>query len=172
MITLYNVVSLDGYIARKDGSEHFIPDGLWSSTLEVLRGFPVLVMGRNTYETIGSYGKELLEPFEKLVLKRVVVSRNKSFKVKSGYTLVHTPEEGLMFNSNVLVSAGTTLNNYLLEKNLIDRVILHEIPVAIGEGIPVFDSYYKSLLVLQSESDIGLAKELKYKVNSKLRTTV
>ena len=50
MVTLYNVVSSDGYIAREDGSEDFIPDELWPLTLEVFKKFDVLVMGRKPYE--------------------------------------------------------------------------------------------------------------------------
>lgn len=165
MVTLYNVVSSDGYIARKDGSEDFIPDELWPVTLELFKKFDALVMGRKTYEVLQSYGKEFLEPLENLTLKKIVVSQSRDLKVKSGYVIVHTPEEGIALNSKMLVSTGTTLNEYLLEKKLVDEVILHQVPVAIGDGIPVFNSRYRSALVLQSESELGQVKEIKYRLS-------
>ena len=44
MVTIYNVISSDGFIVRKDGSESFIPDELWPLTLEIFKKFDVLVM--------------------------------------------------------------------------------------------------------------------------------
>lgn len=76
MVTLYNVVSSDGYIARKDGSEDFISDELWPVTLKLFKKFDALVMGRKTYEVLQSYGKEFLEPLENLTLKKIVVSQS------------------------------------------------------------------------------------------------
>ena len=163
MVTLYNVVSSDGYIAREDGSEDFIPDELWPLPLEVFKKFDVLVMGRKTYEALQSYDKELLEPLEDLALKKVVISRNKNLQVASGYTVVETPEDAMTLGSKILVSSGPTLNNYLLDKELVNEVLLHEVPIAIHEGIPVFDSRHRASLSLESESDAGLAKELKYR---------
>ena len=164
MVTLYNVVSSDWYIARKDGSEDFIPDELWPVTLDVFKKFDVLVMGRKTYETLQSYEKDLLEPFERLAIKKIVISRNSNLKIKSGYTVARTPEDAIAHGSNILVSTGPILNNYLLEKKLVDKVIFHQIPIVISEGIPVFDQHHHSALVLQSEAELRSVKEIKYQV--------
>lgn len=164
MVTLYNVISSDGYIARKDGSEEFIPDELWSNTLELFERYDVLVMGRKTYDAMQKYDKKLLEPFEKLSIKKVIVTNDKDFQPKSGYIVSHSPEDALRMNANTLVSSGPTLNNYFFEKKLIDKVVLHQIPASIGEGIRPFAADIQKSLVLLSETPIGKAKELTYRV--------
>lgn len=142
MVTLYNVVSRDGFIARKDGSEDFIPDELWPATLEFFKTYDVLVMGRKTYDALHAYPPELLESFEKLPLKKVVVTRNKDDfhpDPRFGYVVLHSATEVPLMGANVLVSSGPTLNDFLLEKGLVNKVILHQLPDEIGEGIRPFD---------------------------------
>ena len=138
MVTLYNVISKDGFIARKDGSEDFIPNDLWSKTLEVYKKYNTLVMGRKTYDVLQSYTPELLEPFEQLSIRKIVVSEDESFQPKPGYEVVHSLEDAI-HESNTLVSSGPTVNTYLLKKGLIKEVLLHVIPVNIDEGIPQFE---------------------------------
>ena len=167
MVTLYNVISADGYIARKDGSEDFIPDELWPITLDIFKKFDVLVMGGKTYQVLQSYDKKSLELFEKLGIKKVVVTRDKNFQPKSGYVVVHTPEDALRMSTNTLVSSGPTLNNYLLEKKLVDTIIFHQLPILIKDGILPFDSEIKKSLILLSETQLGQAKELVYQYSNK-----
>lgn len=135
MITLYNVVSADGYIARKDGSEDFIPDSYWPYTLGVLKQYDCIVIGRKTYDTIQQYEKELRDSFDALPIRKIVITTRQDFSPKQGYEVAHTPEEIVQTNLNTVVTSGPTLNQYLLDKNLVDKIIYHEVPVAIGEGI-------------------------------------
>lgn len=165
MVTLYNVISKDGYIATKDGSEHFIPDELWSTTLELIGKYDALVMGRKTYEAIQQYPPELLEPFEKLPIKKVVVTTHKDFHPRSGYIVAHSPQDALAFGKNALVSSGPTLNNVLLKNNLVNKAIFHKIPVRIGEGIRPFDVGFEKTLILESEVELDkTVKELTYRI--------
>lgn len=165
MLTLYNVISEDGFIARPDGSEHFIPDALWPITLGIFWQYEVLVMGRKTYDAMQKYPRELLEPFEALPMKRVVVSHDGNFHPKSGYVAARSPEEALALGSNVLVSSGPTLNTFLLRNDLVDMVILHKVPIAIGEGIRPFPVETNRILALVSEVPLeGGVKEMRYKV--------
>lgn len=139
MITLYNVISEDGFIARKDGGEDFITDELWPRTLRFFREFDALVMGRKTYEAIQKYDKDMLAEFENTKIKKCVITKNKDFNPKEGYEVFHSPEEAIATSQKVLVSSGPELNTYLLRKNLVDEIILWELPdVKIGNGIPAF----------------------------------
>jgi len=166
MITFYNVISSDGYIARKNGSEDFIPDQLWSKTLDVFKRFDVLVMGRKTYDAIQNYDKELLEPFEKLNIKKVIVTRDKKIQPKSGYVMVHAPEDILHMGKNILVSSGPGLNNYFLEKKLVNNIIFHQLPVSIGDGIRPFNTEIWESFILISEIQSEQVKELIYQISS------
>jgi len=164
MITCYNVISSDGYIARKDGSEDFIPDQLWSETLDVFKRFDILVMGRKTYDVIQDYDKEPLDLLEKLDIKKVVATRDKNFQPKLGYMVVYTPEDVLRVGKNILVSSGPALNNYFLEKKLVDNIIFHQLPVSIGDGIRPFNIEIKKRFILVSETQLGQVKEFVYQV--------
>lgn len=139
MVTLYNVISEDGFIARKDGSEDFIPDDYWPHTLDILRTYDRIVLGRKTYETLQNYEKELRVPFDNLPVQKFVISKDAGISVKDGYTLVSSPEEALNPTMNIVVISGPTLNNYLIQHNLVNRIMHHEVPVSIGEGIKPYN---------------------------------
>lgn len=116
MVTLYNVISADGFIARKDGSEDFIPDNLWQNFLSLCKEYGTLIIGRKTYDTIQAYDQELLGPFEALLIRKIIS---------------------------------------LIKHHLIKEIILHEVPVSIGDGIEPFDraSLLESVKVLKHKSD-------------------
>lgn len=135
MITLYNVISEDGFIAGTDGGEDFIPESYWQHTLEVIRQYDCVVLGRNTYETIQNYEKEFRDSFDELSVKKIVVTSDVNYQAKEGYEIINAPEDIIKFGINILVTSGPVLNNYLLDKNLVDRIIYHEVPVSIHEGI-------------------------------------
>jgi dihydrofolate reductase len=139
MVSLYNVVSADGYIARLNGGEDFIDDTFWPRTLEFLKTYDCVVMGRKTYEAIQKYEADLVQAFEELPLKKIVVTHDIGFPLKSGYEAAHTPEEILAKGENIVVTSGPTLNNYLLAHKLVTQIFLHKIPLTIGEGIKPYD---------------------------------
>jgi len=155
MVTLYNVVSADGFIARPDGNEDFIPDSLWPRTLELFSRYDTVAMGRKTYEALQAYPDELLKPFEALPVKKVVVSRDPDFKLKSGYALVRSPREACALGENVLVTSGPTLNGSVVDDKLAEKVILHRLPVKIGEGVKPFPFNPEHALALESERPLG-----------------
>ena len=151
MATLYNVISADGFIARKDGSEDFIPDNLWPNFLNLCKEYGTLIMGRKTYNTIQKYDEELLQPFEELSIRKIVITRNRVFKPKYEYIVVHSPEDAIALAPNALVSSGPTLNNYLIKNHLVKEIIFHEVPISIGDGIRPFN---KHSLILRAVKDV------------------
>lgn len=139
MVTLFNVISADGFIAREDGSEDFIPDSLWSHFLSACGEYGTVIMGRRTYDTIRSYSHELTDTFDALPVAKIVVTSNKDFKVKDGYTVVSTPEEAISLAPHALVSSGPTTNNYFIQKGFVQKIILLEVSTKIGSGIRPYD---------------------------------
>lgn len=146
MLTLFNVISSDGFIARLDGGEDFIPSDLWQNFLDLCEEYGTLMMGRKTYDTIQGYEKDLILSFEALSIKKIVISSNHSFCPKNGYTVVHSPADAVEMAPNSLVSSGPTLNNFLLQHELVGKVIIHKVPAVIGEGIKPFDDVVISLV--------------------------
>jgi dihydrofolate reductase len=139
MITLYNVVSADGFIAREDGSEDFIPDALWPETLKIMSAFDAVVMGRKTYAAMQQYDPSLLQPFEDLPIRKVVISRNPNLSLKPGYETIDSVDGIPALGHNVLVSSGPSLNNFLLNKGLVDKILRYELTQSIGKGIKAYD---------------------------------
>ena len=163
MLTLYNVISEDGFIAREDGSEDFIPDTLWINFLNLCLEYRSLIMGRKTYDTIQSYDENLIRSFEKLPIQKIVVTNDQDFHPKDGYTVVHSPEEAVAIAPNSLVSSGPTLNNYLLEKQLVEKIIQHEVAVSINEGIRPFrdmSSYLSKITPSKSLAGVNVREYL------------
>ena len=154
MITLYNVISSDGFIARPDGREDFISDDFWPHTLEFFKSYDALVMGRETYDAMQRYGASLLRPFEKLSLTKVIVTRNAAFKPKPGYIVAHSPNDAiaLLDGKNILVSSGPNFNSQLIRGGRVRKVIWWRVPEAIGEGILPFDKDLMSMLAPPSIS--------------------
>lgn len=164
MTTLYNVISQDGFIARTDGSEDFIPDNLWQNFLDICLEYKTVIMGRKTYDTIQTYDESPKRSFEKLPIRKIVVSGNPNFHPKEGYIVAHTPEEAVAIAPNTLVSSGPILNNYLLEHRLVEKIILHEVPISIVEGIRPFKDMSPYLSEIIPSKVISGIKVREYRV--------
>lgn len=147
MVTLFNIISSDGYIARENGSEDFIPDELWPEFLKVCEKYDALIMGRKTYDAIQKYDKELLKPFQKLKIKKIIITRQRDFVPKAGYVVAHSPKDALSLEINNLVSSGPTLNSYLIKNGVVDKIILYKLPVTIGAGIKPFNTETKNIFI-------------------------
>src|SRR3989344_1562476 len=154
MLTLYNVLSSDGFIAAKDGGEDFIHDEVWGDFLELCTKYDALILGKNAYTAIQSFGKDLVEPFEKLSIKKIVVTRDKNFKPLKGYSVVNSLREAATLYPNMLLCSGPKLNTAFLKEKLIDRIILNKLPVKIGEGITQFEEGISLSLTPLPELDI------------------
>jgi dihydrofolate reductase len=135
MVTLYNVVSRDGYIATKDWSEDFIPSSYWPKTLSYLSQFDCIIIGRKTYEAIQKYEDPMRLSFDSLPVRKIVVTRDRNFQVKLGYEISYSIEESISQYRNVVVTSGPTVNDYLIDKQLVDRITYHKVPEAVGDGI-------------------------------------
>ena len=151
--SVYIATSLDGFIAREDGNLDWLPqpaDGeVTSGETDDALGFQAfmdsvdaLVMGRNTYEAVLSFGGEW--PYgEKPV---IVLSRH---SVDIPERIAATVEA----NSNSLedliaqladrgmchlyVDGGRVIQSFL-RAGLIQQLIITRMPVLIGTGIPLF----------------------------------
>lgn len=158
MVTTYNAVSADGFIARTDGSEDFIPDDAWDDFLNLLPSHDAVVMGRKTYETIQAYPGAIVDSFEAIPMKRIVVSRDEDFVPKTGYSTMASLFGIPTVGKDVLLTSGPSLNTAALEAGIIDRAVFNVVPVTIGEGMAVFN--IEPRLVLLSTEDRPAGRKL------------
>lgn len=142
-LSVFIGTSVDGFIARLNGSFDFLPEGGGEphGYDEFFAGIDALLIGRSTFETV------LVFPDWPYGDKRVIVlsSRPLDFsKVRGGVVeqMSGDPVEiaeklaarGL---KHIYVDGGITIQRFL-SAGLIDRLIITRVPVLIGEGIPLF----------------------------------
>lgn len=151
MITLYNVVSSDGYITERNGEEDFIPDDAWNDFILLCEDYDILVMGRKTYEALQNYNVMLLKQLEDLPIEKIVVSRDAAFHPKGGYGLVTSPEDIDPDDGKILLSSGPSLNTSFLKLGMIDYALLNILPVTIAGRLKVFNDEIQSPLALVHE---------------------
>jgi dihydrofolate reductase len=151
MVTLYNTISQDGFIAGKDGSEDFIPDEAWDDFINICRSrkYDTVVFSRKAYEAIQKYPETMHQKLDNLNIKKVVVTKNSEFAVKAEYTIAHSLDEAFALGKNILFSSGPTLNAVALQEGLVDKIILNEIQEKIGGGLKDFATKPELILISQ-----------------------
>ncbi|MGG7567299.1 dihydrofolate reductase family protein [Rhodovulum sp. DZ06] len=140
---VYLAVSMDGYIARKDGGLDWLDqpgaageDHGFDAFIAAMDG---IVMGRKTYETVLSFGAWPY-PIPVIVLSR-------------GTGAMPVPEGAKVYRAaapdkawaqaaargwrNVYVDGGETARAFM-EKGRVSRLTLTRVPVLLGEGAPLF----------------------------------
>jgi dihydrofolate reductase len=144
-VSVFVGTSLDGFIARPNGTFDFLPPGGGEphGYDEFVAAVDTIVMGRNTYETVLTLGAW---PYGN---KRVVVLSNRPIDfsaVRVGVVeqMAGPPEqiiERLAHSgaSHIYVDGGITIQQFL-RAGLIQRLTITRVPVLIGEGIPLFGS--------------------------------
>ena len=133
--------SLDGFIARKDGSFDFLPDDPEPHGFEeFLASVDALVMGRNTFETVMGFD---VWPYGD---KRVVALSSRPLdlsRVKGKVEQMAGEPAEIVAKleasgaRHLYVDGGITVQRFL-RAGLIERLIVTRVPVLIGEGIPLF----------------------------------
>ena len=142
-VSVFLGISLDGYIAGADN------DLSWLSVVEtdppedtgynaLMAGIDVLVMGRNTYETVLTFG---FWPYEG---KQVVVLTSRPLAPLHGETsfngslrelLTELSAHGL---KHVYLDGGNVVRQGL-QQQLVDELTLSWVPVTIGKGVRLFE---------------------------------
>lgn len=145
IVSVFIGVSVDGFIARRNGSYDFLPEGGGEphGYTEFMASVDTLVIGRNTYEAV------LALPAWPYGGKNVVVLSSKpvDFSGVPYNTIQHMAGSPATIVASlaakgaqhVYVDGGITIQRFLRD-GLIQRLIITRVPVLIGEGIPLFGS--------------------------------
>ena len=156
--SVFIATSLDGFIARSDGSIDWlnqanaaIPSGEDCGYKEFMDTVDVLVMGRNTYEQVLTFGEW---PYGN---KPVVVLSRKGAVIAGAISqTVYTSREApnvlvqrlaVQGAKHLYVDGGLTIQSFM-RAGLLSEFIITVIPVLLGTGRPLFGPL---------ESDIALA---------------
>lgn len=134
--------SLDGFIARPDGTFDFLPTGGGEATgyAEFMASVDALVIGRKTYETVLAFDTW---PYGE---KPVVVLSGRPLAAAPPGALVErmsgAPADIVSQLASrrirhIYVDGGITIQGFL-RAGLIQRITITQVPVLIGVGIPLF----------------------------------
>jgi len=141
--SVFIATSLDGFIARPDGGLDWLPadGGEPHGYDEFIATVDAIVIGRNTFEIVLGFGAW---PYGK---KPVVVlsTRASELKAPDGAVcdfMTGTPQEivarlGERGWEHCYIDGGVTIQGFL-RAGLIQRVVITQIPVLLGSGIPLF----------------------------------
>lgn len=160
--SVYIAISLDGFIARKNGSINWlveataeVPHGEDFGYHEFMESVDLLLMGRKTYEKVLTFPEW---PYKD---KKVMVMSKKGIELPSNLTdkvsvTSASPLEILQSLENknikrIYVDGGITIQSFLKE-GLIDDLIITQIPIIIGTGIPLFGEIEKDIKLELVES--------------------
>lgn len=163
-VVLDITTSLDGFVARPDDDVSRLHEWLFSGDTpsghndlfrlsresaqvfdELVDTTGAIVTGRRTYDVVGGWGGE--HPVADRV---VVISHDVPSDVPEGPTTFTFVTEGIgtaveeakaaAAEKNVYLMGGPSVAQECLRAGLVDRIMLHVIPVLLGEGIRLFDN--------------------------------
>ncbi len=171
-VILDMVISTNGFIARENGEEDWLPDVGWYECIAGAEKYNNIVMGHKTYELIA--GKEAAEDFNNAQIDyKLIVTNNQGFKAPSGYVVVHSPHEAMEYLDSkgaktLFLIGGSKLNAAFAKQGLISQVQLTVTPYIIGKGRPLlaFENFEFGMTLLDIKKlSLGRVR-LVYKVSS------
>jgi len=143
-------VSLDGYIARTDGSFDWIVMDPAIDFAAMSADYDTAVMGRTTWEAIkGLEDAGLAEGIRKIVFSRTLApSEEPGLRVTNGDPATIVAGLKKQKGRDIWLYGGGELFRTLLAAGLVDTVEVAVIPVMLGEGIPILPPGAETTLVL------------------------
>lgn len=143
-LSLYIASSIDGYIAKSDGSVEWLddfpnPDEPEMGYFDFIKGVDTLLFGANTYRRVLTFGEWPYEGKECFVFSRNPVAAHDDKATFISGDIVHFVSE--LKNKpgkTIWLVGGGEVNSLLLQNDLVDEIILTIVPMALGAGIPLF----------------------------------
>jgi dihydrofolate reductase len=141
---VYIATSLDGFIARKDGGLDWLPTPSDDDDLgfgAFFESIDALVMGRNTYDMVLSFGAWAYGDTPVFVLTHRPIDQPQD-PAACVESMSGSPEEVVTQLSsrslkNLYVDGGQTIQDFM-RAGQIQRIIVTRIPVLLGQGISLF----------------------------------
>jgi dihydrofolate reductase len=146
-------LSLDGFIAGKDGSidwltEHGGPDSLDGpgedyGYREFFSSVDAMVIGRNSFLTVLGFGNWPYEDKKVLVMSRTLSGSDIPDELRNRVSVTSRDAEGVYAElkaqgaRRLYVDGGLTIQGFL-RAGRINDMTLTRIPILLGEGVPLF----------------------------------
>ena len=144
--SVYIATSLDGYIARSEGSLDWLPgadgtgDGEDYGYSDFIASVDYLIMGRKSFEVILGFGEwSYSVPVVVLASTAIQIPPHLTDRVEwmtgdPGDIVDQLSQRGA---SSLYIDGGVTIQRFL-RAGLISRLIITRVPVLLGSGLPLF----------------------------------
>jgi len=158
--------SLDGFLARRDGSYDFLTTGerVPHGYEEFFASVDTLVIGRNTFEVVRAFPEWPYADKRVVVLSTQPIDfssvRGRRVEQMSGSPAEIASKLASTDSQHIYVDGGITIQQFL-RAGLIDRITITRVPVLIGEGIPLFGALPRDVQlrhIATQEYPAGLVK--------------
>lgn len=165
-VVLYIAASLDGFIARSDGSIDWLDeieaqgDNGYS---EFIQTVDTLIMGRVTYEQVLTFGRWPYENKKVYVYShtRLGSDDHAEFTSEDAVSLIRRLRQSE--GSGIWLVGGAEIIEPFVRNNLIDEYVITVIPVLLGSGISMFRNTDTEIkLKLENTVQYGQAAQLIY----------
>ena len=151
-------ISLDGYIARLDGSVDFLFMPKDYSMDPFFKTIDTAIMGRKTYEVALKMGGG--SAFVGSSTTYYVMSRSQAPGERGSVIFTKQTPAGLIAQirknrgKNIWHMGGGELAREFLKADLVDELYLGVVPVLLGEGLPLFPSGFpqRNFALLENKS--------------------
>jgi len=169
---VYIATSLDGFIARTDGSVDWLPepaDDAGTDFADLMDSVDALVMGRKTYDTVLGFGvwPYGTKPVFVLTHRDLTPPDDPAAYVESiaGSPAEITAQLRERGYNNLYIDGGSTIQAFL-RAGEIHRLIITRIPVLLGQGVSLFGELEGDiqLTCLRSEKIAGGLEQAEYEV--------
>lgn len=160
-------ISLDGYIARRDGSVDFLFMPKDYSMSPFIATVDTAILGRKTYEV----GLKMGGSFAGWEMSFYVMSRSLIPGSRDGVNFTNQTPAALVAEirkrpgKNIWLMGGGELALEFLKADLVDELYLGVVPVLLGDGLPLFPSGFpqREFSLLENKTFTKGLIALKYK---------
>jgi dihydrofolate reductase len=159
--------SIDGYIARPDGTFDFLFMPKDFSMAEFFASIDTGIMGRKTYDVSKAMGGGSFGP----KIKTFVLSRTLPPGEREGKTFVNAPPQMLVEEirrskgKDIWLMGGGEVVRDFLQADLVDELHIGVVPVLLGAGLPLFPGGFpqRNFELMENRSFSQGLISLKYK---------
>ena len=150
-VSVYIATSLDGFIARKNGDIDWLPTGNEGGEdfgyAKFMSTIDHIVMGRNTFEKVLSFGgwhydkKVIVLTSRDLTIAPELSDKAEALHLSPRELIRELERRG---SRQIYLDGGVTIQRFLRE-GLVDEMTITTIPILIGEGLPLFGALDKDV---------------------------